>query len=201
MKTIGLTGGIATGKSTVAHMLVELGAHVIDADDIAHQIILPGQPAYIELIQEFGKKILGKNQHVDRGILGEIVFHDEKKRRRLNEITHPRIGIRIMEWVRQKQEAGTAVAVIEAALLIENRGAGAFRPLVVVTTDPETQIRRLMIRDNTPRKAALARIKTQMPVEEKAKLADFVIDNSGALESTYGQTRDVWAKIHAKTHV
>lgn len=197
MQVIGLTGGIATGKSTVTRFLVEQGADRIDADEIAHEILRHGQPGYGPVLREFGVEILGADGEIDRAALGRIVFSDESRRELLNRITHPLIGRRIMESIQKMASDGSRRVVLEAALLIENRGADAFRPLVVVSTDPETQLSRLMARDALDRPDALARIRSQMPVSEKAKRADFVIDNSGSLESTYAQTVDVWRKIQS----
>jgi dephospho-CoA kinase len=201
MLTIGLTGGIATGKSTVARTLVQLGAALMDADEVAHEIILPGRPAYDEIVRAFGSGILAADRSIDRAALGSIVFADPGKRRLLNGITHPRIGESIARGLQDKAQDGCTICVVEAALLIENGRADIFRPLIVVSTDLETQINRLIGRDRISRADAFERIQSQMPVAEKVKKADFVIDNSGLLESTYAQTREVWKKIAQAPHV
>ncbi|MBI2058910.1 MAG: dephospho-CoA kinase [Nitrospirae bacterium] len=201
MQTIGLTGGIATGKSTVARYLVQFGASLIDADEVAHEIILPGRPAYDEIVRAFGSVVLAADRAIDRIALGQIVFTDPQKRRLLNGITHPRIGESIALGLQSKAQSGCTICVVEAALLIENGRADLLRPMIVVSTDLETQIHRLMVRDRIARVEALAKIESQMPVAEKAKKADFVVDNSGPLESTYAQTREVWKKITEAPHL
>lgn len=195
MRLIGLTGGIATGKSTVGRFLVELGAELVDADRIAHEVILKGRPAHAVVVEAFGRTVLDAKGEIDRAVLGRIVFNDEDKRRRLNRITHSRIAERIAIEIQQRHDR-PGTLVIEAALLVETGSADWARPLIVVTAEPEIQLERLMKRDGLDETAARDRIRSQMPVSEKAKVADHVIDNSGSLESTYRQTCEVWRRIH-----
>lgn len=198
MKVIGLTGNIAGGKSSVAKMLEELGAKIIDADLIARMVVERNEPAWREIVEKFGREILNPDQTINRSKLGEIVFGDEEKRMELNRITHPRIIGRIKELVEEYKKQGVKVVVVEAALIVER---GGLKPLIsdliVVTADEETQIKRLIERNRLSREEAIARIKSQMPISEKVKHATYVIDNSGTLEETRKQVEEVWGKINS----
>ncbi|HEX3036061.1 MAG TPA: dephospho-CoA kinase [Thermodesulfobacteriota bacterium] len=198
MKVIGLTGNIAGGKSSVAKMLEELGAKIIDADLIARMVVERNEPAWREIVEKFGREILNPDQTINRSKLGEIVFGDEEKRMELNRITHPRIIGRIKELVEEYKKQGVKVVVVEAALIVER---GGLKPLIsdliVVTADEETQIKRLTERNRLSREEAIARIKSQMPISEKVKHATYVIDNSGTLEETRKQVEEVWGKINS----
>ncbi len=187
MLRVGLTGGIACGKSTVAALMKELGCSVIEADKLAHQLMEPGQPAYQEILHDFGDQILDANGRIDRRNLGEIVFHDPDRLKRLNEIVHPRV---IQEQNRQlatwEREGSVRVAVVEAALLIEAGYHKHVDRLVVVWCRPEQQGERLQARGLTPEQIE-QRIAAQMPLEEKRRLADDEVDCSGTLEATRQQ--------------
>jgi dephospho-CoA kinase len=196
MKVIGLTGNIACGKSVVAGMFRELGASVIDADQVARLIVEPGQPAWKEIVERFGEGVLNPDGTINRRRLGEIVFRDAEKREELNRITHPRIIEKIRELIEEHRKEGVRVVIVEATLIVEK---GGMKPiigdLIVVTADEETQIMRLTQRVGLSREEALFRIKSQMPVSEKVKHATYVIDNSGDLEKTREQVKRVWEMI------
>ena len=192
MKVIGITGNIASGKSTVARMFEALGARIIDADEIARIVVEPGEPAWKEIVGEFGKDILEPGGAIDRKRLGGIVFGDEARRKRLNEITHPRIMERIRGLVREYEKEKAPVVMIEAALIVEKGGLkDLIDALIVVTADEETQIRRLMEGKGYSREEAVSRLRAQMPAREKMIHGDYIIDNSGSLEDTRARAKAV----------
>jgi len=200
MLRVGLTGGIACGKSTVAAMMRELGCAVLEADKVAHQLMAPGQPACEEIVRDFGERILGPDGTIDRRQLGEIVFRDPNQLQRLNQIVHRRV---IQEQDRQLAEwaAGGAVrvAVVEAALLVEAGYHRKLDRLAVVWCLPEQQRERLSARGLTAEQIE-QRIAAQMPLEEKRRLADDTIDCSGSLEHTRQQVEALverWKQLAA----
>ena len=196
MKVIGITGNIASGKSSVAAMFGALGARIIDADEIARIVVEPGEPAWKEIVGEFGEGIHEPGGAINRKKLAEIVFGDEAKRKRLNEITHPRIIERIREIVRGYEKEKAPVVMIEAALIVEKGGLkDLIDALIVVTADEEAQIRRLMREKGFSREEAVSRLRAQMPAEEKIKHGDYVIDNSGPLEDTRIRVKAVWEAV------
>ncbi|MFO7265539.1 MAG: dephospho-CoA kinase [Bacillota bacterium] len=191
----GLTGGIACGKSTVARMFAELGAAVVSADEISREIVAPGMPAWEEIRAEFGDAVLRPDGTLDRKRLGTIVFSDPAKRRRLEAITHPRIRQVMAERIAAAAAAGRPV-IAEIPLLFESEASRSLVDVVIVVyADPETQLARLMGRDQLTREQALARIEAQMPLSEKVKRADFVIDNGGDLERTREQVARIWSEL------
>lgn len=199
MRVIGLTGNIACGKSVVARMFEELGARIIDADLIARLVVEPGKPAWEEIVERFGRGVLNPDMTINRGRLGDIVFRDKEKREELNRITHPRIIERIKELIEEYEKNGVGVVIVEAALIVEKGGMKPLiEDLIVVTSDEETQIRRLMERSGLSREEALSRIRSQMPSSEKVKYATYVIDNSGTLEETKKQVEEVWRRIGSR---
>ncbi|MFQ5457134.1 MAG: dephospho-CoA kinase [Myxococcota bacterium] len=204
MKLVVLTGGIASGKSAVCATLAEMGVPVIDADVIARAVVAPGEPAYREILEAFGPGVVAGGGDgegpLDRENLGKIVFADPERRALLERITHPRIGARMGEEAAGHAAAGAEAIVFDIPLYLENLAAkkGASVPadaVIVVHVDSETQLRRLTERDGLSRADALARIDSQMPLDEKARLADYVIDNTGSPEETARQTRDVWQRV------
>ncbi len=196
---VGLTGSIATGKSTVSRMFAHLGARVIDADLLAREVVMPGQPAYARIVEEFGRQVVQEDGSLDRKALGAVVFGDAAKRRRLEEITHPAIGARQQRILSVlDEEAFEGVVIWDAALLFEGGGVAKMDRVVVVYADPETERRRLMERDDLSDAGARARIGSQMPIAEKAKLAHHVIDNSGTREETERQVRAVYGALLAE---
>ena len=196
MLTVGLTGSIAVGKSFVLEVLRELGARTIDADQIARECVEPGTAGFAEIGSEFGDSVMNAEGSLDRAKLGAIVFNDEAKREKLNSILHPFIIARQNEIMHQwEKETPNAIAVIDAALMIESGGYKRFDKLVVVHCQPEIQIQRLMKRNNLSREQAAVRVKSQMPQEEKIKYADYLIDTSGEFVDTRRQIEAVWQTL------
>ena len=193
---VGLTGGIATGKSFVSDILKTLGAVIIDADVLAREVVEPGEPALAEIAHEFGQGVLGHDGRLDRKALGAIVFADAARRRQLEAITHPRIRERFDRRLAELARAHfRGVVIFDAPVMIESGNYKNMDRLVVVVTDEPTQVARLIARDGLSREAALARIATQMPLSEKAKLANYVIDNSRDRAVTEAQVRRVYAAL------
>ncbi len=194
MLRLGLTGGIASGKSAVAAMLREMGFRVLDADSLAHKLIEPGQPAHDEILHEFGPSITDASGRIDRAKLGAIVFSDRAKLDRLNAIVHPRVAEVVFrkfdEWERGTRDA----AFVEAALLIESRIHEKLDGLVVAWCKPEQQLDRLLARGLSEAEAR-RRIAAQLPVEEKLRLATEKIDCSGPLEETRRQVEALAVKL------
>ncbi len=196
MKIIGLTGNIASGKTEVAKIFKELGAKVIDADEIAREVVEPGEAAWQEIVEEFGGNILNPDGSINRKKLGEIIFNDDKKREQLNRITHPRIMTKLKETIDNYKKENVKLVIIEAALIVERGGLlKLIDELIVVSADAETQIERIMTRDGLRRDEALSRMESQMPISEKTKHATYIIDNSESLEETRKQVEEVWEKI------
>ena len=192
----GLTGGIATGKSYVGKVLQELGCELIDADRVAHVVIEPGQPAYDELIAEFGPSILDAEGRIDRGRLGALVFADAARRARLNAIVHPRVYETQAAWLSEVAARNPqAIAVIDAALMIETGSYRRFDQLIVVHCRPDLQLARLQERNGLTLEAAQLRIDAQMPNHEKLAYANFVIDTSTSFEETRRQTEAVFHSL------
>src|SRR5216684_5915947 len=198
MLRLGLTGGIASGKSAVAAMLRELGFAVLDADALAHKLIEPGQAAYAEVIQEFGPSIADSSGRIDRSKLGAVVFADRAKLDQLNAIVHPRVAEVILSQFEVWRRGGVRDAVfVEAALLIESGIHKKLDGLVVVWCRPEQQVERLLARDLSETEAR-RRIDAQLPVAEKLRLATEKIDCSGSLEQTRRQIEALAAKLRKK---
>jgi dephospho-CoA kinase len=195
---VGLTGGIATGKSTVDAILRELGAVVIDADVLAREVVEPGQPALAEIAAEFGPGVLGPDGRLDRRALGAIVFADPQRRRTLEAMTHPRIRERFQERIDElTAENFRGLVFFDAPVMIESGNYRTMDRMVVVVTDEATQIARLMARDGIDRQEALRKMGSQMPLAEKAKLADYVIDNSADPATTAAEARRVYQALLA----
>ena len=196
---VGLTGGIATGKSTVSAMFAHLGARVIDADLLSREVVAPGQRAHGEILREFGSDVLQEDGHLDRKRLGALVFADPVKRKRLEEITHPAIRARQLRILSvYEEEAFEGIVIWDAALLIETGGAKGMDRVVVVIADPAVELQRLMARDGFPEAEARQRIASQMPLSEKVKVAHYVIDNSGSRADTERRVRDVYRALLAE---
>jgi dephospho-CoA kinase len=193
---VGLTGGIATGKSTVSMMFAHLGAKIVDADLLAREVVMPGQAALTEIVREFGPDVLAPDGSLDRKRVGAIVFDDAQKRKRLEEITHPAIRVRQQRILSvYEEEAFEGIVFWDAALLIESSGAKGMDRVVVVITDPDTELTRLMARDGFSEEDARRRIGSQMPLAEKVKVADYVIDNSGSRSETERLVKDVYRAL------
>jgi dephospho-CoA kinase len=198
MKVLGLTGGIGSGKSMVARMFAELGADLIDADQLAREVVDPGQPALAEIATAFGQDILLPDGRLNRPKLAGIIFADGAARARLNTITHPRIRERMDAEIAARQ-SGSGVLIVDIPLLYENDRSGAVETVIVVWVDPETQLRRLHERDGLTLEEARQRIAAQMPLDEKRARADLVIDNSGSREDTGRQVEAIYRRFVAKT--
>jgi dephospho-CoA kinase len=196
MLKVGLTGSIAVGKSHVVAVLKDLGCMVFDADKLAHAVMEPGRPAYDDVVREFGTEVIGAGGAIDRTKLGAIVFSDEARRNRLNEIVHPRVKGEQDRLLREAQEADpNGIAVVDAALMIESGGYKRFDKLIVVFCDRESQVCRLMARNGIEREEAERRISAQMSSEEKRRYADYEIDTSGSYEDTRRRTVEVHRKL------
>ena len=196
MLKVGLTGSIAVGKSFVVRTLAEFGCHIIDADEVARQVVAPGTAGLNLVTNTFGHDVLRDNGELDRVKLGSIVFADAAKRTQLNSILHPLIIAAQDERVREIESAdANAIVVIDAALMIESGGYRRLDKLIVVHCRPEIQLERLMRRDHLSREAALQRISAQMPQVEKMNYADYLIDTSDGFEATREQVEEVFAKL------
>ena len=195
MRVLGLTGGIGTGKSTVARFFRDEGIPVVDADRIAREITEPGRDAHREILLRFGREILLPDGRIDRKRLGETVFSDPLRRAELESVTHPRIAEGIAQALAALEREGHPVAVVEAALIHERKRGTMFEAVIGVRCDRERQVQRIMARDGISREQALARIAAQMDPEEKASASEYRIDNSGDPESTRAQVRALARKL------
>lgn len=195
---IGLTGGIASGKSFVSRKLRELGAVVIDADQVAREVVQPGKPAWASIIREFGRTVLNPDGSLDRKKLGRLVFSDQEKLKKLNEITHPYIIREIKRLLENCYRSGEhKIVVLDIPLLFEVGLDELVDEVWVVYVDAATQVERLMERDGLSEEEALQRISSQMPLEEKARRAHRVIDNRGTPEETVRQIMEIWNEVIA----
>lgn len=195
---VGLTGGIASGKSTVGRLFRELGVHVVDADLIARSVVAQGTEGFVEVVREFGEEILGPDGSLDRKRLGEIVFSDEAKRRKLEAITHARIAQQSMAELAALGARGDIYGIYEAALLIETGSHRMMQAVVLVASKPEVQLYRIMTRDALSEKEARARMAAQWPLEKKMELADYVIWNDGSIAELQSSVADVHAALLAR---
>ncbi len=196
MLIVGLTGGVASGKTTVSRVLKEEGAYIIDADRIARELVRPRAPAWKKLVRAFGKEILREDGSIHRKKLADKVFTDLSQRKLLNRILHPRIKKEIEQTAREiERKDPEAIVVIDAPLLVELGEHRQMDKLIVVTSTRKQQIERLKKRDGINREEALRIFASQMPVEDKAKLADFVIRNQGSFLKTKQETREVFQEL------
>lgn len=199
MLNVGLTGGIACGKSTVADMFVRLGGYLIDFDKLAHEVQEPGKPAWQDVVNHFGECILRPDRCIDRHKLGDIVFHDPEKLKKLNTLVHPRVFERwwaCLEEISAKNP--NAIIFSDVPLLFEGGMQHLFELTILVKIDPEEQIRRLMDRNAVCREDAELRLSCQMAIAEKVKLATIVIDNSCAVDETEKKVASVWRELREK---
>jgi dephospho-CoA kinase len=196
MLRVGLTGSIGVGKSFVGSVFVELGCHLLDADETAREVVLPGSYGLLAIIEEFGKDVLQPDGTLNRKQLGAIVFEDEQKRQRLNAILHPLIIERQDQILHEWELADpNGIGIVDAALMIESGGYKRFDKLIVVHCRPEVQLERVMLRSGLSREEAQTRIDSQMPQEEKQRFADFLIDTSDGFESTRQRTKVVYDQL------
>ncbi|MCK4240349.1 MAG: dephospho-CoA kinase [Candidatus Atribacteria bacterium] len=192
---IGLTGGIVSGKSTVAKMFKDLGVKIVDADELGHKVILPHKPAWEKIVKLFGKDLLKEDLNIDRRKLGRIVFNNQNLLKKLNEITHPEIIKLIkkeIKSIKDKTDKKDDILIIDAALIYEAKIDNLMDKIIVVYINEEKQIERLMERNNLSAQESLKRIKSQTPLKEKVKMADYVIDNSNSLDKTKEQVKKIW---------
>jgi dephospho-CoA kinase len=195
MRLVGLTGGIASGKSLVSSMFRSLGATVLSADDAAREVVVPGSEAFQEIVQAFGPEMARPDGTLDRKRLGDLIFRDASARARLNAITHPRIHRILKTQVdRLRGTSSPAVVIVEIPLLLDtaSRSYLSLDGVIVVSVDKQTQIARLMSRERLSREAAEARLNAQRPLAEKVAEADWIIDNSGSIEQTRQQVEALW---------
>jgi dephospho-CoA kinase len=189
---VGLTGGIASGKTTVSEMFAEMGIPIIDADDLAREAVEPGTPGLQAIVEEFGEDVLDQEGRLDRKKVGELVFGDEEARETLNAILHPRIGAAGAKYIEEYRDHPAPYVIYEGALLVETGAYKAFSALVVVSADEPVQRLRLIARDGYTLSEANARIDSQLPLSRKVDVGDYVVTNNGNLEST----RDQVARVH-----
>jgi dephospho-CoA kinase len=199
MKLIGLTGGIGSGKSTVAGLLAAHGAHVVDADRIVHELQAAGTPLLEEIVEVFGPEVLRPDGELDRIALGQIVFRDPEARTRLGQIVHPKVGAEMMRRVEAAREAGHSLVILDVPLLLEGRKPGAagmpYHAIVVVWVPEDVQIARTVARDGCDPAEARRRVRAQMSLDAKRSLADHVIDNSGTQAETREQVKRLWLQL------
>ncbi|MFN0107564.1 MAG: dephospho-CoA kinase [Blastocatellia bacterium] len=196
MLKVGLTGGIATGKSFVLSVLGELGCEVMDADQTAREVVAPGQPAFEEIVAHFGSEIVGADGKLDRPKLGAIVFNSSEQREKLNSIVHPKVFEAQARWLTEIETRNrSAIVIIDAALMIETGSYRRFDKVVVVYCEPEIQLQRLMARNNLTLEEATARISSQMTSAEKLKFADFSLNTSLGFEDTRRQVVSLYEQL------
>ena len=197
MKLLGLTGGIASGKSTVAAILHRLGAAIINADELSREVVQPGQEAWKEIVDTFGPAILQEDKTLDRRKLRKVVFDNPEARKKLEAIIHPRVRALAERKIGELAAAGSSIIVYEVPLLFEAQIHLWLRPVILVACDIRTQKKRLLKRDNLTEAEAQQHLDAQMSLEDKRKLADYVIENNGDLDELERQVRAVLQKIQA----
>jgi dephospho-CoA kinase len=197
MRLIGLTGGIATGKSTVARLLAARGAAIVDADALAREVVRPGAPAFDEVVARFGAGVLDDSGAVDRAALGAIVFADPGLLGQLEEITHPHIRALMGERIAAALRSAAPLVVADIALLFEGQRSGDFEGTLLVYAPAAVQLERLRDRDGLDDLSARQRLRAQLPIDDKRELATWVIDNSGSRESTAAQVETWWGEVVA----
>jgi dephospho-CoA kinase len=195
---VGLTGGIACGKSVVRRRLEERGIPTLDADAVVHRLLQAGTEVTRQVADAFGERVKAPDGSVDRKALGALVFQDDEQRQKLNAIVHPAVWLEIERFFEARERARDEVAVVDAALMIETGSYRRYESIVVVHCRPELQLERLMARDGISREDALRRIRAQMPLEEKMPFADFLVDTSGTLEETLEQADQLASKLRGR---
>ncbi len=198
MLTVGLTGGIACGKSFVSELIAKKGALIVDLDQVAREIVQPGTAAWSDIISVFGSDIVDKKGNIKRKELGQVVFNDERLRQKLNDITHGRIIKHVQKemdkFYNNPKNRGKALIIV-APLLIESGMDKMVDKIIVIICKEEIQKRRLMLRDKITEEDSIKRIKAQLPLEEKAMYADFIIDNSYSPENTSKEVNEIWDRL------
>jgi dephospho-CoA kinase len=196
---IGLTGGIGSGKSTVSRMFEALGARVVDADLLAREVVQPGQPAWREIKKVFGPKVINPDQTINRKALADLVFNDPIAIARLNRMTHPRIYKRMRSEVLKGRKEGVPAVILDIPLLLEAPQPFPLDLTIVVYCPKTLQIKRVRERNKVTREEVKQRLRNQMPIARKRKLADIVIDNRGTVQETRKQVRVLWDRLIKKT--
>ena len=197
MQLVGLTGGIASGKSAVAKILARLGAAIVDADVLSREVVAPGHDGWNEIVATFGREVLQPDQNLDRQKLRTLIFNNPDARKQLEAIIHPRVRALAEQRIREHGDAGYAVVVYEVPLLFEGNLQQWLRPVILVACNVDTQRRRLQQRDGLDAAAAQKHIDAQMSLEDKRKLADYIIENDGSLADLESQVRAVLAQIES----
>lgn len=192
---VGVTGGIATGKSAVVEQFRQLGAAVISADELAREVVRPGEKTLARLVERFGKDILQADGTLDRKELGRLIFADPEARQDLNRITHPAIACLAAARIASLQRQGALLIIYEAPLLFEAGADSRVDRIVVVTAPAEVQRQRLMARDGLDEQAAQTRIEAQMPLADKVKRADFVVENAGSVDALAAKVRALYGRL------
>ena len=198
MKVIGLTGGIGSGKSTVAQFLAELGAVILDTDRVGHEVLKPDTEAWREVVAAFGRQILTPGGDVDRKKLGEVVFGNPESLVRLNQIVHPQIGKVVKAQLEEYRRQGVRVVVLEIPLLVETGGTSLVDEVWVTIASESVVLRRLEERSELSRQQSLARIRSQISNEERVKHADVVIKNDGSLDELKAKVKKLWQRLRAE---
>lgn len=199
MILVGLTGGLATGKSAVARLFQDCGAVVLDADVLARQLVEPGKPAWRDIVRAFGKQVLFPDRSLDRHALAKIVFRNRAKLKKLNAIVHPRVAREQTRLTREiARKDPDAVILYDAPVLIEAGAHKRMGKIVVVSADQETQIKRLRNRNHLSRTEALRRVRSQLPLAQKVKLADYVIDGTLSFEQTKNEVQRIYAELQQR---
>ena len=200
MLRVGLTGGLASGKTFVGRALADLGCYLIEADKLGHEVMLPGAEAYDGILREFGPAILDAGGRINRRKLSAIVWHDPERLEKLNSLVHPPVRQREESRMAEIAQADpNAIAVVEAAILVETGRYKSFDRLIVVTCTPEHQMERALQRGSYNKQEILARLSRQLPLEDKLRVADYTIDTSGSEEATLEQVRTVYGKLRSLT--
>jgi dephospho-CoA kinase len=194
-RVIGLTGGIGSGKSTVSRLLQKLGASLVDADAIVHELQAAGSPMLERIVDAFGPGMLTRSGELDREALGSLVFGDAEARQRLNAIVHPAVGVEMARRIEEARKGRAPLVVVDVPLLLETGRRQGFDAVVVVYCRESQQIERQQARDGSSREDAEQRVRAQLSIEEKRRMADHVIDNSGSMEETDRQVRDLYEAL------
>lgn len=195
MLKVGLTGGIASGKSTVTAMLAGHGARLVDVDALARGLLEPGSPILPKVLEAFGPEAEAPGGGLDRAALRKIIFKDQAQRRRLNALVHPEVGRLVRCELERLEQTGPAVVVVDAPLLFEAGNAETYHCTILVWASRQAQLQRLIERDGVDRASARAALAAQMPLEDKVQLVDFLVDNSGSVEETRFQVRKLWTTL------
>jgi dephospho-CoA kinase len=196
VQVIGLTGGIATGKSTVSAILKKAGAEIIDADRIAREVVKKGLPAYREIVENFGETVLLSNGEINRSVLGDLIFNDPRKKQLLNRIVHPHVRRETNRQLKDMENSSPdTIAVLDIPLLFEAEMHKDLSEVIVVYAPEHIQVKRLIKRDNISEADAVARVRSQMPIEEKKNRATIVIDNSGTMQDTRKRTLEIFKTL------